>query len=44
MDAIEARIEILKKVVANLEARHEHLLAGVAGPNRFKDQTLISGL
>ena len=44
VDAIDARIEILKKEVADLEGRHEHLLSGVGGPSRFRDQTLISGL
>ena len=42
VDAIDARIEILKKEMAGLEARHERLLFGVAGPSRFGDQTLIS--
>ena len=44
MDAIDAHIEILKKEVADLEARRERLLFGVASPSRFGDQTLISGL
>ena len=44
MDAIDTYIEALKKEVADLEAHHECLLSGVAGPNRFGDQTLISGL
>lgn len=44
MDAIDTCIEALKKEVADLEAHHECLLSGVAGPNRFGDQTLISGL
>ena len=41
MDAIETCIESLKKEMANLEARHEHLLSGVIGSSRFKDFTLI---
>ena len=44
MDAIDARIESLKKEVADLEAHREHLLSGVTGSSRFEDQTLISGL
>ena len=41
MDAIDARIESLKKEVANLEAHHKHLLSRVASPSRFRNQTLI---
>ena len=44
VEAIDARIELLKKEVANLEGRHERLLFGVGGPSRFGDQSLISGL
>ena len=44
VDAIDARIELLKKEVADLEGRREHLLSGVSGPSRFGDQSLISGL
>ena len=44
VDAIDTRIEALKKEVTDLEGRRERLLSGVAGPNRFGDQTLISGL
>jgi len=44
VDAIDARIEILKKEVADLEGRREHLLFGEGGPSRFGDQTLISRL
>ena len=44
VDAIDARIELLKKEVADLEGRRERLLSGVSGPSRFGDQTLISGL
>ena len=42
--AIDARIELLKKEVADLEGRRECLLSGVGGPSRFGDQSLISGL
>ena len=41
VDAINARIEALKKEVADLEARREHLLSGVVGPSHFGDQTLF---
>ncbi|XP_050271872.1 uncharacterized protein LOC126715345 isoform X3 [Quercus robur] len=44
VDAIDTRIEALKKEVTDLEGRRERLLSGVVGPNRFGDQTLISGL
>ena len=44
VDAINARIEALKKEVLDLEAHCEHLLSSVAGPSRFEDQTLISSL
>ena len=44
VDAIDARIKLLKKEVADLEGRREHLLSGVSGPSHFGDQSLISGL
>ena len=44
VDAIDARIKILKKEVVDLEGRRERLLSGVGGPNRFGDQSLISEL
>ena len=44
VDAIDARIELLKKEVVDLEGRREHLLSGVSGPSRFGDQSLIFGL
>ena len=44
IDAIDARIELLKKEVVDLEGRRERLLSGVSGPSRFGDQSLISGL
>ena len=44
VEAIDARIELLKKEVADLEGRREHLLSGISGPSRFGDQSLVSGL
>uniref|UniRef100_A0A7N2ME85 USP domain-containing protein n=1 Tax=Quercus lobata TaxID=97700 RepID=A0A7N2ME85_QUELO len=44
VDAIDTRIEILKKEVADLEGRRERLLSSIGGPSRFGDQTLIFGL
>ena len=44
VDAIDARIELLKKEVADLEGRREPLLSSVSRPSRFGDQSLISGL
>ena len=44
MEAIDVRIELLKKEVADLEGRREQLLSGIIGPSRFGDQSLISGL
>ena len=44
VEAIDTRIELLKKEVADLEGRCERLLSGVGGPSRFGDQSLISGL
>ena len=44
VDAIDTRIETLKKEVADLEGRHERLLASIDRSNRFGDQPLISGL
>ena len=44
VDAIDARIELLKKEVADLEGRRERLLSDVSGPSRFGDQSLIFGL
>ena len=41
VDAIDTRIEILKKEMADLEGRRECLLSGIGGPSRFGDQTLI---
>ena len=44
VDAIDARIELLKKEVADLEGHRKRLLSSVSGPSRFGDQSLISGL
>ena len=44
IEAIDVRIELLKKEVADLEGRREYLLSGINGPSRFGDQSLISGL
>ena len=44
IDAIDTRIETLKKEVTDLEGRREHLLSGIGGPSHFGDQTFISGL
>ena len=44
VEAIDARIELLKKEVADLEGRRERLLSGIGGPSRFRDQSLITGL
>ena len=41
VDAINTRIETLKKEVADLEGRRERLLSSIGGPSRFGDQTLI---
>ena len=37
VDATDARIELLKKEVADLEGRYECLLFGVSGPSSFGD-------
>ena len=44
VDTIDARVELLKKEVADLEGRHECILSGVSGPSHFGDQSLISRL
>ena len=44
VDVIDARIKLLKKEVADLEGRREHLLSSVGGPSHFGDQSLISEL
>ena len=37
VDAINVRIKILKKKVADLEGCRERLLSGIGGPSRFGD-------
>ena len=44
IEAIDVRIELLKKEVADLEGHRERLLSSISGPSRFGDQSLISGL
>ena len=44
VDAIDTRIEALRKEVADLEGRRKRLLSSIGGSSRFGDQTLISGL
>ena len=44
MDAIDTRIESLKKEVAELEPCRERLLSSVTSFSCFEDQTLILGL
>ena len=44
IEAIDVRIKLLKKEVADLEGRREQLLSGISGPSRLGDQSLISGL
>lgn len=44
VDAIDTRIESLKKETTDLEARHECLLSGVIALDCFQDKPLITGL
>ena len=44
VDAINTRIEILRKEVADLKGRRERLLASIGGSSQFGDQPLISEL
>ena len=44
IEVIDARIELLKKEVADLEGRRQQLLSSISGPSRLGDQSLISGL
>ena len=37
VNAIDTRIETLKKEVADLEGRRKCLLSGIGGPSRFGD-------
>ena len=41
VDAIDTRIEALRKEVADLEGRCERLLSSIGGSSTFGDQTLI---
>ena len=44
VDAIDTRIESLKKEVADLEGCRERLFASIGGSSRFGDRPLITGL
>ncbi|XP_065635828.1 uncharacterized protein LOC136070178 isoform X1 [Quercus suber] len=44
VDAINSRLEILRKEVVDLEDRRERLISSTGGSNHFGDQPLISGL
>nr|XP_023874071.1 uncharacterized protein LOC111986625 [Quercus suber] len=44
VDAIDTRIEALRKEVADLEGHRERLLSSIGGSSCFEDQPLISGL
>ena len=44
VDAIDTRIETLKKGVADLKGHRERLLANIGRSSNFGDQPLISGL
>ena len=44
VDAIDTRIEALRKEVEDLEGHHECLLSNIGGSSYFGDQPLISGL
>ena len=44
IDAIDTRIEALRKEVADLESHRERLLSNIGGSSRFGDQPLIFGL
>ena len=44
IDAIDTRIEALRKEVADLEGRRECLFSSIGGSSHFGDQPLISGL
>ena len=44
VDAIDTRIEALRKEVADLEGRRERLLSNIGGSSHFGDQPLISRL
>ena len=44
VDAIDTRIEALRKEVVDLEGHRKRLLSSIGGSSRFGDQPLISGL
>ena len=44
VDAIDTRIEALRKEVVDLKGRRKRLLSSISGSSRFGDQPLISGL
>ena len=44
VNAIDTRIEAMRKEVVDLEGRCERLLSSIGGSSRFGDQPLISGL
>ena len=44
VDAIDTRIEALRKEVVDLEGRRKRLLSSIGGSSRFGDQPLIFGL
>ena len=41
VDAIDTRIEALRKEVADLKGRRKRLLSSIGGSSRFGDQPLI---
>ena len=44
VNAIDTRIEAMRKEVVDLEGRCERLLSSIGGSSRFGDQPLISRL
>ena len=44
VNAIDTRIEAMRKEVVDLEGRCERLLSSIGGSSRFRDQPLIFGL
>ena len=44
VDALDARIEALRKEMADVEGRRDRLVASIGGHNHFGDQSLLSGL
>ena len=41
VDAIDTRIEALRKEVADLEGRHKRIFTSIGGSSHFGDQSLI---